>query len=73
VLYAVMELVNNVDGADVLAHLTLNVPNYHGDMTQRALAVELADYLARRLEELRPEEASAARVLRELIKNQRLG
>jgi len=73
VLYAVMELVNNVDGADVLAHLTLNVPNYHGDMTQRALAVELGDYLARRLEELRPEEASAARVLRELIKNQRLG
>lgn len=73
VLYAVMELVKNVDGADVLAHLTLNVPNYHGDMTQRALAVELADYLARRLEELRPEEASAARVLRELIKNQRLG
>jgi putative DNA methylase len=73
VLYAVMELVKNVDGADVLAHLTLNVPNYHGDMTQRALAIELADYLARRLEELRPEEASAARVLRELVKNQRLG
>lgn len=29
--------------------------------------------LARRLEESRPEEASAARVLRELVKSQRLG
>ena len=73
VLYAVMELVKNVDGSEVLAHLTLNVPNYYGDMTQRELAVELADYLAKRLESLRPDEASAARVLRELVKNQRLG
>jgi putative DNA methylase len=51
----------------------LNIANYYGDMTQREIAVQLADYLARRLEVLRPEEASAARVLRELIKNQRLG
>ena len=73
VLYAVMELVRNVDGNEVLAHLMLNVPNYYGDMTQRELAVELADYLAKRLETLRSDEASAARVLRELVKNQRLG
>ena len=73
VLYAVMELVKNVDGNEVLAHLTFNIANYYGDMTQREIAVQLADYLARRLEALRPEEASAARVLRELIKNQRLG
>jgi len=73
VLYALMELVKNVDGSDVLAHLTLNVPNYYGDMTQRELTVELADYLANRLDGSRPEEASAARVLRELLKNQRLG
>lgn len=73
VLYSVMELVKNVDGNEVLAHLTLNIPNYYGDMTQRELAVELADYLARRLDGLRPEEASAARVLREMVKNQRLG
>ncbi len=73
VLYALMELVKNVDGGEVLAHLMLNVPNYYGDMTQRDLAVELADYLAKRLDTLRPEEASAARVLRELVKNQRLG
>ncbi len=73
VLYAMMELANNMDGSEVLAHLTLNIANYYGDMTQRELAVELADYLARHLEGLRPEEASAARVLRELVKNQRLG
>jgi putative DNA methylase len=72
-LYALMELQNNVDGAEVLAHLTLNVPNYYGDMTQRELVVELASYLAKRLNPLRPEEASAARVLSELVKNQRLG
>ncbi len=73
VLYAVMELVKNLDSDEVLAHLTLNIPNYYGDMTQRELAVELADYLAKRLDGLRPDEASAARVLCELVKNQRLG
>ena len=73
VLYALMEITNNVDGNEVLAHLMLNIPNYYGDMTQRELAVDLADYLAKRLEALRPDEATAARVLRELIKNQRLG
>jgi putative DNA methylase len=72
-LYAVMELVKNVDGSEVLAHLTLNIPDYYSDMTRRESAVELADYLARRLEAMRPEEAGAARVLRELVKNQRLG
>ena len=72
-LYAVMELQKNVDGTEVLAHLTLNVANYYGDMTQRELVVELADYLAKRLDSLRPDESSAARVLCELVKNQRLG
>jgi putative DNA methylase len=73
VLYGMMEIVKDVDGAEVLAHLTLNVPNYYGDMTQREVVIELADYLAKKLETLRPEEAAAARVLRELVKNQRLG
>ncbi len=73
VLYAIMELANNMDGNEVLAHLILNIPNYYGDMTQRDLAVELADYLARHLDALHPKEGSAARVLRELVKNQRLG
>ena len=73
VLYAMMELVKNVDGHEVLAHLTLNVPDYYANQTQRNLVVELADYLARKLETSRPEEASAARILRELVKHQRLG
>jgi putative DNA methylase len=73
VLYAVMELVQDVDGTQVLAHLTINVPDYYGDMTKRDLVIVLADYLAQRLEGLRGDEASAARVLRELVRNQRLG
>ncbi len=68
-----MEIVKAMDGAEVLAHLTLNVPNYYRDMTQRELVIELADYLAKKLETLRPDEAVAARVFRELVKNQRLG
>jgi putative DNA methylase len=68
-----MELVQNVDGNEVLTHLTLNVPDYYANQTQRDLVVELADYLARKLDTLRPDEASAARVLRELVKHQRLG
>jgi putative DNA methylase len=38
-----------------------------------SIVVELADYLAKKLDTLRPDEASAARVLRELVKNQHLG
>ncbi len=73
VLYAIMELAGNLDGNDVLAHLTLNVPDYYSNQTQRERVIELADYLAKKLETLRPDEASAARVLREMVKNQRLG
>jgi putative DNA methylase len=73
VLYAVMELMQDVDSNEVLAHLTLNIPNYYSDMTQRELVVELSGYLAKRLDSLRSDEASAARVLREVVKNQRLG
>ncbi len=74
VLYALMELTKNVDGNDVMAHLKLNVPDYYqSESTQRDRVVEIADYLARKLETLRPDEASAARVLREMVKNQRLG
>ena len=72
-LYALMELAKNVDGSDVLAHLTLNVPDYYSNQNQRDLVVELSDYLSKKLEALHPEEASAARVLRDLVKNQRLG
>lgn len=73
VLYAVMELSNEVDGNEVLAHLMLNIPNYYGDMTQRDLALELASYLSRQLAHLRDDESRNARVLYELLKTQRIG
>jgi putative DNA methylase len=73
VLYGMMELVSNVDVAEVLTHLTLNVPDYYAKATQRELVIELADYLSRKLERIRAHEASAARILRDLVRNQRLG
>ncbi|MGV8127494.1 MAG: anti-phage-associated DUF1156 domain-containing protein [Methanothrix sp.] len=73
VLYSIMELMKEVDGNEVLTHLSLNVPNYYADMTQREMAINLADYLSKHLEILRPDEAKAARILRDLAKNQRLG
>ena len=72
VLYAIMELVKNVDGARCLPISRLTFPTTT-DHDQREVSRELAGYLAKRLETLRPEEASAARVLCELVKNQRLG
>lgn len=68
-LYAVMELVKDIDGTMVLAHLAVNVDNYYDE---REALVALANYLARKMEVIRPEEATAARVLRELIRNQRV-
>ena len=73
VLYGVLELLANVDTTEVLAHLSHNVPNYYGDLTQRERSVAVAEYLGEKLEALRPEEASAARVLAEAVRNQRLG
>ena len=72
-LYAVMELLSNVDTSEVLAHLTLNVPDYYADPTQRKRVIAIAEYLAERLRTLRPEEASRARVLAEAVRNQRIG
>ncbi len=73
VLYALMELQQDVDIDQVLSHLTYNVPDYYGDPSQRRRVIALADYLADRLEMIRPDEASAARVLAESVRNQRIG
>ena len=73
VLYAVMELLADVETNDVLAHLTHNVPDYYGDLTQRERAVAIAEYLAEQLRTLRPEEARSARILAEAVRNQRIG
>ena len=61
----------------VVAARTFDVPadayaRFMGGYSEK-LAVELADYLANRLETLRPPEARAARILRDLVKNQRFG
>ena len=58
---------------EVLAHLALNIPDYYSNQSRRERVAELAGYLANKLESLRPEEASAARVLRDLVRNQRIG
>lgn len=71
VLYALMELQKGLDGGDVLTHMSHNVDGFF-DATTREVLVELSDYLATKLVRTRPEEASAARVLRELLKNQRM-
>ena len=68
-----MELAKNLDGNEVLRHLALNTSHWYADSGQRDLATELAGYLASQLETLRPDEASAARVLRQLVRNQRVG
>jgi len=73
VLSAMMELVKDLDSDQVVAHLMLNIPNYYGDSSQRELAIELADYLAKHLSESYQQDSSAARILCEMIKNQRLG
>jgi putative DNA methylase len=71
-LFAMMELVKNISTDDVVAHLRLNVTNWY-DATQREMVSELSDYMAKQLESIRPEEASAARILRELLKTDKLG
>jgi putative DNA methylase len=68
-----MELGKETDGGEVLAHLTLNVPDYYADATKRDVVLGITEYIANRLGVLRPGEASAARILSELIKTQRLG
>ena len=73
VLYAVMELLSDVETNQVLAHLTHIVPDYYADPTQRKRVIAIAEYLAEQLRTLRPEEASRARVLAEAVRNQRIG
>jgi len=69
VLYGIMELMKDVDGDDVVKHMSSdNVPDY---FKNRELVGELAIFLARKLEGIRPDEASAARILRDLVQNQK--
>jgi putative DNA methylase len=73
VLYAMWEIGKEVDGDDAVRHLAINIPDYYSNQSVRELADALCAYLVKHLEVLRPEEASSARVLSQLIKNQRIG
>jgi len=70
VLYALLELQAEVEVEVVLGHLHDNVDAYY---QRRDLVLGQTAYLAVKLERLRPDEASAARVLRDLLRNERLG
>lgn len=74
--YALFEIQKGVEVDDVLSHLTENAPNYFA--TKKLLA-KIADYIAEKRETLKPakafkpdQEASAARILAEAIRNHRL-
>jgi putative DNA methylase len=70
VLFAILEIEQDVESESVLAHLHENVDDY---FLKREHLILLAAYLAIKLEGRRDEEASASRVLRDLIKGERLG
>ncbi len=69
-LYALHELQAEVEPDEVMSHLRDNVPGYY---SRREELVAIAPYLAAKLERRRPEEASAARVLHGLVRNEKLG
>jgi putative DNA methylase len=71
VLYAIMQLAKEEDSDLVLSQLAINAPSYF-DSATRGRLVAIAEYLADRTLELRPDEAKAARILAQLIRSQRL-
>jgi len=70
VLYGLMELQKEGDTDDVMSHLRDNIQDY---MRRRHDIAHVASYIAAKLDKLRPEEASAARVLHGLVRNERVG
>jgi putative DNA methylase len=69
-LYAFSELQAEVEPDEVMSHLRDNIPGYYG---RREEVAAVTSYVASKLEARRPEEASAARVLNGLVRNERLG
>jgi putative DNA methylase len=70
-LYAIMELQIEVDGFEVLKHIAFNIPNFL-DPFVRESAIDILQFLSKKLSKLRSDESNAATVLTELIRNQRL-
>ena len=69
VLFALFELQTDIDGEIVLSHLRDLVPSYY---TQRAMLIAIADYIAIKRVQVNDSEARAARILYELLRNERL-
>lgn len=67
ILYGLMELNQNLEEEKVISHLRENIPDYYN---QRDSIIQISDYLAKKLAPIRPEEATVARILRNLIRNQ---
>lgn len=67
ILYALMELQQNVEEDKVLSHLSGNILDYYNN---REGIIHIADYLAKKLVAIRPAEAEVARILRDLVRNQ---
>ncbi len=75
-LYALFEINKEVEVDDVLLHLMDNCPNYNQN---KAMLIKMADYLAEKRGDLKAtktfhpdKEASAARILAEAMRTQRL-
>ncbi len=67
VLYALMSLERGKESDEVMSNLRDNVPDY---LKRRELLVAICNYLAAKGAALRPEEASKARILSGLIRNE---
>ena len=70
VLYAIFEIEAEVETDDVMNHLRDTVKGY---FQRRQDIGDLADFLAAKRELIRPEEAAAGRILRDLVRSEKLG
>ena len=75
-LYALYEVTKEIEVDDILLHLMQNCDNY---LQVKPLIIKMADYLAEKRQNLKPTktfrpdlEASAARVMAEAMRNQRV-
>ena len=75
-LYALYEVIKEIEVDDILLHLMQNCDNY---LQVKPLIIKMADYLAEKRQNLKPTktfrpdlEASAARVMAEAMRNQRV-
>ena len=68
-LFALMSLQRGKEADEVMANLRDNVPDY---LRQRDLLAAVCLYLSKSLSQQRPDEASAARILNGLVRNEKV-